>query len=179
MIIQYEDCISQFEFYDDIHVIWKFLKSNYLRLNSENSSIFSYEFWSTCGRVSKNISLTTNSLQRWHRSLNYNFQNAHTNLNTLLNAVHIEHNISLIKILQSLYKQMPDKVINCELTNILKNKDNYQGVELLITLDARIKIRSFSIFFIYKFIFNFNIHLRQKIFMNLFSNNFINIFCLR
>ncbi|KAG0440244.1 hypothetical protein DMUE_1883, partial [Dictyocoela muelleri] len=170
MVIHYENYISNFEFHEDINLIWRFFKSNYLRLNSENTSIFSYEFWTTSGRVSENVSLTTNCLERWHRSLNSHFQNAHPNLNTLLSAIHIEHNIASIKIIQSLYKQVPYKEINYELKNILDNKDEYQGIELLITLVARMKIKCFSnyfyfLFFTYKIIFNFKIYLKQRIYI--------------
>ncbi|KAG0442505.1 hypothetical protein DMUE_0226 [Dictyocoela muelleri] len=91
-----------------------------------------------------NISLTTNCLERWHRSLNSYFKSAHPNINTLLNAIHIEHNTASIKIIQFLHKNLPELNNNINLTFIFDNMESYTGVEFLTAIVIRLKIKGFS-----------------------------------
>ncbi|KAG0434706.1 hypothetical protein DMUE_5068 [Dictyocoela muelleri] len=121
MINSFESYISKFDFHESIMKIWNFFKCVYLRLDLNNLSVFSYEFWSAPSRVSSKISLTTNCLEMWHRSFNSHFQLAHPNINTLLNGIHIEHNVASIKIIQLLYENLPEVTINMDLTNIINN----------------------------------------------------------
>ncbi|KAG0442780.1 hypothetical protein DMUE_0003 [Dictyocoela muelleri] len=84
---EYENYLKTRKHYDNIKIIWWWYKNLYLKENlNERKTVFNSTFWSSHKRILSSSPLTTNEIEGWHRSLNFNVGISHPNIPILINA---------------------------------------------------------------------------------------------
>ncbi|KAG0441608.1 hypothetical protein DMUE_0919 [Dictyocoela muelleri] len=101
---EFDKYIIEKEYYSEILVIWKWFKAFYLKdFSNSKDSIFNYVFWSSYDRIKNSSPITTNAIEGWHRTLNFNIRVSHPSITVLIEELLKEQNKVEFKILKVLH----------------------------------------------------------------------------
>ncbi|KAG0439351.1 hypothetical protein DMUE_2487 [Dictyocoela muelleri] len=115
-INRFEKYIQSKTYYDDLLKVWKWFKNTYL-CNNKEICIFNIRFWSSYFRIMNDSTLTTNTIEGWHRSLNFNVRIPHPNINFFIEELIKEQTKVEFEIASILHKYYDNDDFNKEIKN--------------------------------------------------------------
>ncbi|KAG0438388.1 hypothetical protein DMUE_3121 [Dictyocoela muelleri] len=144
IIVEFEKYIKNKIYFNEINNIWKWFKNQYL-LNT-NKSIFNINFWSSYNRIIDSSPLTTNAIEGWHRSLNFNIRIYKPNIQVLVDELKKEQSkteYEMVKILHDILSNGPSNKSICstKYLNAILNYKNCSPIEFLKYMASLFEIK--------------------------------------
>ncbi|KAG0437344.1 hypothetical protein DMUE_3748 [Dictyocoela muelleri] len=146
-IIEFDKYIENKKYYDDISKTWRWFKNLYLSDQKSQKSIFNISFWSSYTRIIDSSPLTTNAIEGWHRSLNFNVRVYKPNIKILVDELKKEQmkvEYEMVKVLHEILSNGPSQISNDSMKykNAILNHKNCSPIEYLKYMASLFEIKT-------------------------------------